>query len=103
MEHRTVVTDIRYGAMTVPEQLSLRKKVIEDMLAHTAWTPAQALGHMRRELSFATDDLAKLLKVAAPVIESIARGASTGTVSELGKLLGVLHLKFGVVRSPTVG
>lgn len=87
--------------MTPHEQLLLRKKVIEDMLAHTEWTPAQALGYMRGELRLTTEEVAKLSTVPVPVIESIEQGTSTGTVEELNRLLGVLGLKLGVVRRRT--
>lgn len=92
--------DTRYGSMTRSEVLLLRKKVIEDMLAHTEWTPVEALGYMRKELKITLEELEKLSAVPAQVIESIEQGTSTGTVEELGKLLGVLGLKLGVVRPP---
>lgn len=92
--------DTRYGSMTRSEVLLLRKKVIDDMLAHTEWTPTEALAYMRKELRITFQELAKLSAVPAQVIESIEQGSSTGTVEELGKLLGVLGLKVGVVRRP---
>lgn len=42
--------DTRYGSMTRSEVLLFRKKVIDDVLAHAEWTPAEALGYMRKEL-----------------------------------------------------
>lgn len=92
--------DTRYGSMTRSEVLLLRKKVIEDMVEHTEWTPAEALGHMRSVLRITFEEFAKLSGVPAQVIESIEQGTSTGTVEELGKLLGVLGLKLGVVPRP---
>lgn len=55
--------DTRYGSMTRSDVLLLRKRVIDDMLAHTEWTPTEALTYMRKELRITFQELAKLSAV----------------------------------------
>lgn len=76
----------------------LRKRVIEDMQTHTEWSPVEAIRFMQTELKLTILELAKLSGLPGDIIEGIVKGTSPGTVEELGKLLGIVGLKLGVVR-----
>ncbi len=88
-----------HGSIPLREQLTA-KRVTEEVLARTDWTPAHAVGYVRSEFGLTAEELAKLSGLPSPVIERIEQGESTGTGEELSKLLGVLGLKLGVVKMP---
>lgn len=93
----------RHSSMTSREQLMVRKRVIEEVLARTDWTPAHAVGYIRSELGLTTEEFAKLSGVPSTVIEGVEQNGPPGTVEEFSKLLGVLGLKLGVVKKPPAG
>jgi DNA-binding XRE family transcriptional regulator len=92
--------DKRYNAISVPEQLALRLRAIEEVLAHPEWTLQQSVRHLKRTLRLTSAELARLAGVSAKTIQDIEQGRSEGTVQTLNRILGVLGLKLGVVRMP---
>ncbi|CAI8694982.1 MULTISPECIES: hypothetical protein [Burkholderia] len=39
--------DKRYNAMSLPEQLALRRQAIEDVLAHPDWSLRESVRHLK--------------------------------------------------------
>lgn len=90
--------DKRYAAISLREQIALRQRAIDEVLAHPEWTLTESLRHIKTTLRLTTAELAKLSKVSFRTIQDIEQGRSTGTVQTMDKLLGVLGLRLGVVR-----
>jgi DNA-binding transcriptional regulator YiaG len=90
--------DKRYKAMTIEEQVALRRQAVEDVLAHPDWTLAQSVRHMRRTMRLTTRELAQLAGLSFRTVQNIERGVSDGTVASMNALLDLLGLKLGVVR-----
>ena len=40
--------DKRYNALPLPEQLSLRRQAIEEVLAHPEWSLRESVRHLKR-------------------------------------------------------
>lgn len=90
--------DKRYNAISIPEQLALRRQAVEAVLAHPEWTLQQSVRHLKRTLRLTSVELAKFAGVSTKTIQDIEQGRSEGTVQTLNRILGVLGLKLGVVR-----
>lgn len=90
--------DKRYKALSLPEQLLLRKQAIDDVLAHPEWTLPQSVRHLKRTMRLTSAELASMAGIAQKTLLDIEQGRSSGTVQTLNKLLGVLGLQLGVVR-----
>jgi DNA-binding XRE family transcriptional regulator len=90
--------DKRYGKLSLPEQLMLRKQAVDDVLAHPEWSTPAALRHLKKTMRLTSAELAKLAGVHYRTVQDIEQGRSEGSVQTMNRLLGVLGLKLGVVR-----
>lgn len=91
--------DKRYNALSLNEQLALRKKAVEDVLAHPEWDLVQAIRHLKTTMRLTTAELAKLAGVGLRTLQDIEGERSGGTVQTMNRVLGVVGLKLGVVRA----
>ena len=91
--------DKRYAALSMGEQLMLRKQAIDDVLEHPEWTLQQSVRHLKRSMRLTSAELAKMAGLNARTLLDIEQGRSTGTVQTLNAILGVLGLKLGVVKA----
>lgn len=92
--------DKRYEALTVAQQLELRRQAIEDVLAHPQWSLAQAVRHLKKTMRLTTAELARLSDVSFRTLQDIEREKSEGSVHTMSKIFGVVGLKLTVVRMP---
>ena len=96
--------DKRYGELGMSEQLALRRRAIEEVLAHPEWSLAEAIRHLKKTMRLTTAELAKMAGIGFRTLQDIEQEVSPGTVQTMNKVLGVLGLKLGVVRArPGVG
>ncbi|KWE87296.1 helix-turn-helix domain-containing protein [Burkholderia territorii] len=92
--------DKRYNAMSLPDQLALRRQAIEDVLAHPEWSLRESVRHLKQTMRLTSAEMAKLAGVSTKTIQDIEQGRSDGTVQTLNRIFGMLGLKLGVVRRP---
>ncbi|OXJ32495.1 transcriptional regulator [Burkholderia sp. HI2714] len=90
--------DKRYNAMSLPEQLALRRQAIEDVLAHPEWSLRESVRHLKKTMRLTSAEIAKLAGVSTKAIQDIEQGRSDGTVQTMNRIFGTLGLKLGVVR-----
>lgn len=90
--------DKRYASLTPPQQLDLRKKAVDDVLANPQWSLPQAVRHLKKTMHLTTTELATLAGISFRTLQDIEREKSDGTVQTMNRVLGVLGLKLGVVR-----
>ena len=90
--------DKRFNALSVPEQLALRKTAVEDVLAHPEWSLAQAVRHLKKTMRLTTAEMAQLSGVSYRTMQDIEQGRSEGTVQTMNRILGMLGLRLGVTR-----
>ncbi len=91
--------DKRYKPLSLARQLALRHEVIEEVLAHPEWPLQDVVRFIKKHLQLTTADLAKLSGVSFRAVQNIERGVSAGTVQTLNRILGVLGLQLGAVKS----
>ena len=94
--------DKRFTVLTLPQQLALRKLAIEEVLAHPEWSLAESIRHLKKTMRLTTGELARLSGVAFRTLQDIEQGQSEGSVQTMNRILAVLGLKLGVVRSGPV-
>ena len=92
--------DKRYNPLSLQEQMVLRRKAVEDVLAHPEWDLRRAVRHIRETLRLTTREMAQLAGVSFRTLQDLEQGRSTGTVQTLERLLGVLGLRLGVTAQP---
>ena len=51
--------DKRYAALSMGEQLMLRKQAIDDVLEHPEWTLQQSVRHLKRSMRLTSAELAR--------------------------------------------
>lgn len=90
--------DRRYTALSMGEQLMLRKQAIDDVLQHPEWTLQQSVRHLKRSMRLTSAELAQMAGINPRTLLDIEQGRSTGTVQTLNAILGVLGLKLGVIK-----
>ncbi|CAB3968985.1 MULTISPECIES: helix-turn-helix domain-containing protein [Burkholderia] len=90
--------DKRYNALPLPEQLSLRRQAIEEVLAHPEWSLRESVRHLKKTMRLTSAEMAKLAGVSTKTIQDIEQGRSDGTVQTMNSIFGMLGLKLGVVR-----
>jgi DNA-binding XRE family transcriptional regulator len=95
--HLTIV-DKRFITLSIPKQLELRKKAVEDVLAHPEWSLAASVRHLKKTMRLTTAEMAKLSGVAVRTMQDLEQERSEGTVQTMNRILGMLGLKLGVVR-----
>lgn len=91
--------DKRYNTLSGSEQLMLRKRAIEEVLANPQWELPQAIRHLKKTMRITTAELAKLAGVSYRTLQNIELGQSPGTVQTMNQVLGVVGLKLGVVSA----
>ncbi|WP_230958570.1 helix-turn-helix domain-containing protein [Burkholderia territorii] len=95
--------DKRYNAMSLPDQLALRRQAIEDVLAHPEWSLRESVRHLTQTMRLTSAEMAKLAGVSTKTIQDIEQGRSDGTVQTMNRIFGMLGLKLGVVRRGKIG
>lgn len=90
--------DKRYNALSLAEQLALRRQAVEDVLTHPEWTLPQAVRHLKKTMRLTTAEMAKLSGVSYRTLQDIEQQRSEGTVQTMNRLFGMLGLKLGVTR-----
>jgi len=91
--------DKRFNALSVPEQLTLRKTAVEDVLAHPEWSLAQAVRHLKKTMRLTTAEMAQLSGVSYRTMQDIEQERSEGTVQTMNHIFGMLGLRLGVTRT----
>ncbi len=91
--------DKRYKPMSLSQQMTLRQEVMDAVLAHPEWPLQDVVRFIKKRLRLTTADLAKLSGVSFRAVQNIERGVSPGTVQTLNRILGVLGLRLGAVKS----
>ena len=76
----------------------MRRKAIEDVLAHPQWTLAEAIRRLKQGARLTTAELAELAGVGFRTLQDIERGQSEGTVQTVNKVFRVFGLKLSVAR-----
>lgn len=95
--------DKRYLALSLPQQLALRRQAIEEVLANPQWTLQHSLRHLKKTMCLTTAELAALSGVAYRTLQNIERGQSAGTVQTMNQIFGVVGLRLGVVAAAKDG
>lgn len=90
--------DKRFKPISVPEQMELRRRAIEDVLAHPEWSLPQTLRHLRKTMRITTAEMARISGVAYRTLQDIEQERSEGSVQTMNRILGTLGLKLGVAR-----
>ncbi|CAN5466075.1 hypothetical protein BH11PSE9_BH11PSE9_35910 [soil metagenome] len=90
--------DKRYNSLSIPEQLTLRKQAIDDVLSHPEWSLPQAVRHLKKTMRLTTVEMAKLSGVAYRTMQDIEQERSEGSVQTMNRIFGMLGLKLGVAR-----
>ena len=91
--------DKRFNTLSIPDQLELRKRAVEDVLAHPEWSLAQSVRHLKKTMRLTTAEMAKLSGVAHRTMQDIEQERSEGTVHTMNQIFGMLGLKLGVTRA----
>lgn len=91
--------DKRYAALTLPQQMDLRRKAVEDVLAHQEWSLPKAIRHLKKTMRLTTAELAELAGIGFRTLQDIEQERSEGSVQTMGRIFAVLGLKLGVVRA----
>jgi DNA-binding XRE family transcriptional regulator len=91
--------DKRFNTLSIPDQLELRKRAVEDVLAHPEWSLAQSVRHLKKTMRLTSAEMAKLSGVAYRTMQDIEQERSEGTVHTMNQIFGMLGLKLGVTRA----
>ena len=70
--------DKRFNTLTLPEQLELRRKAVEDVLSHPEWSLAESVRHLKKTMRLTTAEMAKLSGVAYRTMQDIELAAQRG-------------------------
>ncbi len=90
--------DKRFNTLTIAEQLELRRKAVDDVLAHPEWSLAQAVRHLKKTMRLTTVEMAKLSGLAYRTMQDIEQERSDGSVQTMNRIFGMLGLKLSVAR-----
>lgn len=90
--------DKRFNTLTLPEQLELRRKAVEDVLSHPEWSLAESVRHLKKTMRLTTAEMAKLSGVAYRTMQDIEQQRSEGSVQTMNRIFGMLGLKLAVAR-----
>jgi DNA-binding XRE family transcriptional regulator len=91
--------DKRYTALSLAEQLQLRRQAVDDVLAHPEWSLPEAVRHLKKTMRLTTAEMARLAGVGYRTLQDIEQERSDGTVQTMNRLFGMLGLKLGVTRA----
>ncbi|WP_232453832.1 transcriptional regulator [Burkholderia ubonensis] len=78
--------DKRYTALSLPDQLALRRRAIEDVLSHPEWTLRESVFHLKRTMRLTSAEMAKLACVSTKTMQDIEQGRSEGTVQTMNRI-----------------
>jgi len=90
--------DRRFRSLSIPDQLELRRRAVEDVLAHPEWSLPQAVRHLKKTMRLTTAEMARLSGVAYRTMQDIEQERSEGSVQTMNRIFGMLGLKLGVAR-----
>jgi DNA-binding XRE family transcriptional regulator len=90
--------DKRFNTLTLAEQLELRRRAVEDVLAHPEWSLAQSVRHLKKTMRLTTAEMAKLSGLAYRTMQDIEQERSDGSVQTMNRIFGMLGLKLSVAR-----
>jgi transcriptional regulator with XRE-family HTH domain len=93
--------DKRYSALTLQQQLELRRQAVEAVLANPQWSLAEAIRHLRASMRITATELARLSGLSLRALQDIEREHSEGSVKTMNRIFAVLGLKLGVARVAT--
>lgn len=68
--------DKRFNPLPLRQQLELRRKAVEDVLAHPEWTLSDAVTHLKKSMRLTTAEFAKLGEVSFRTLQDIEGGAA---------------------------
>ena len=88
--------DKRFTAISLAEQLELRRQAIADVLAHPEWSLPQAVRHLKKTMRLTTAEMAKLSGIAFRTLQDIEHERSEGSVQTMNRIFGMLGLKLSV-------
>jgi DNA-binding XRE family transcriptional regulator len=91
--------DKRFNTLSIPAQLELRRKAVEDVLSHPEWSLAESVRHLKKTMRLTTAEMAKLSGVSYKTMQDIEQERSDGTVQTMNRIFGMLGLKLGVARA----
>ena len=91
--------DKRCNTLSVPEQLLLRKRAVDDVLAHPEWPLAQAVRHLKKTMRLTTAEMARLAGVSCRTMQDIEQERSEGTVQTMNRIFGMLGLKLTAAQA----
>jgi len=91
--------DKRYTAPTLAQQMEMRRKAVEDVLAHQEWSLPEAIRHLKKTMRLTTAELAKLAGIGFRTLQDIEQERSEGSVQTMNRIFAVLGLKLGVVHT----
>ena len=91
--------DKRYTALTLQQQLELRRQAVEDVLENPQWSLPESIRHLKVTMRITTSELARLSGLPFRTLQDIERERSAGSVQTMNRIFSVLGLKLGVVRS----
>lgn len=90
--------DKRFNTLSIAEQLELRKKAVEDVMANPEWSLPESVRHLKKTMRLTTAEMAKLSGVSYRTMQDIEQERSEGTVQTMNRIFGMLGLKLGVTR-----
>ena len=90
--------DKRYTALSLQQQLELRRQAVQDVLANPQWSLPEAIRHLKTTMRITTSELARLSGLAFRTLQDIEREHSEGSVQTMNRIFSILGLKLGVVR-----
>jgi len=90
--------DKRFTTLSVSEQLALRKKAVDDVVAHPEWSLAEAVRHLKKTMRLTTLEMAKLSDISYRTMQDIEQERSEGNVQTMNRIFGMLGLKLSVAR-----
>lgn len=90
--------DKRYTALTLQQQLELRRQAVADVLANPQWSLPEAIRHLKKTMRITTAELARLSGLSFRTLQDLEQERSEGTVQTMNRIFSVLGLKLGVVR-----
>ena len=91
--------DKRFRPLPLHEQIALRKKAVDEVLAHPEWDFAQVVKQLRTTMRLTLPEMAKATKVSERTLKDIEAGRSLGTMASAHKILAVAGLRLTVSKS----
>lgn len=90
--------DKRYTALSLQQQLELRRQAVQDVLANPQWSLPECIRHLKNTMRITTAELARLSGLSVRTLQDIEGERSEGSVRTMNRVFSILGLKLGVVR-----